>query len=146
MKTLYKEIEISYNEEKDRWEFELRGRSRSAESPARAKEAIDKEPVEKRKQVFPRFDAYQNKHNRGFSIVNVTSIANNNCGGAQFWISSTKDGRQKEYACSLFPVNENNTAIVTEIKRINAQIDALDEVKANQHSKLQPATMPTELA
>lgn len=144
MKTLYNAIEISYNEENDRWEFELRGRARSAESLAKAKEAIDKEPKEKRTQVFPRFDAYRFRYGDEISIVTVTSVADTRYSGVEFWITG-KDGRSKERASQLYPVNEKNTAIVTEIKRINAQIEGLDKAKATQHTKLQSATVPKEL-
>ena len=57
MKTVYQDIAIEYDEQSNAWKFELRGRSRGADSLAKAKEAIDKEPVEKRKP-FPKFEAW----------------------------------------------------------------------------------------
>lgn len=147
MKTTHNEIEITYNEDKDRWDFELRGRQRSAESLAKAKEAIDKEPVEKRKQVFPRFAAYLKKNWEGYVTVTVTSMADAGYrGGIYFWIAMKDGTRQKEGAESLFPVNEKNTSIIAEIARLDAMVAALKEKISAQQGKLQSATVPKELA
>ena len=48
----YEGIEIAYIEGSNDWRFELRGRSRRAESLSKAKEFIDKEPS-KKKPVEP---------------------------------------------------------------------------------------------
>lgn len=147
MKTEHSGIEITYNEVKDRWEFELRGRSRSADSLAKAKEAINKEPVEKRKQAFPRFDAYLNRYQNGWGVVSVTSVADAGYrSGEYFWISNAQRGREKESASSLFPVNEHNTRIVDEIKRFESQIETCQEQVSKLIGKLQMATVPKEIA
>ncbi len=146
MKTTHNEIDISYNEEKDRWEFELRGRSRSAESLTKAKEAIDKELKEKRTQTFPRFAAYIKRSRNGFETVTVTSVADANYGGLHFWTDSQKNGRRKEPASILYPINDHNKAIVAEIVGVEKQIFALEKVKDGWTGKLQCATLPKDLA
>ena len=146
MKTVHNSIEISYNEEKDVWEFTLRGRSRSAQSLSKAKEAIDKEPPEKRTQTFPRFDAYIFTYGHEDKIVSVTSIADDPYRATTyFWISSKDKSRSKEPASNLFPVNEHNTGVVAEIRRVRKEIDGLEKQKAAWHAKLQCATVPKEI-
>lgn len=147
MKTTHSEIEINYNENDNRWHFELRGRNRSTDSLAKAKEAIDKEPAEKRKQTFPRFEAYLFKsYESSAKIVTVTSVADETGRGRlQFWISEKNGSRSKEHASSLFPVNEKNTAIIAEIEQLSAEINALEEKKSEHQERLSPATLPKEL-
>ena len=146
MKTTYNDIEISYVEGDNRWHFELRGRSRSAESLAKAKEAIDKEPIEKRKQKFPRFDAYFFQYGENPIIVTVTGVSEEYYRASpQFWI--TNEGkRSKEHVSSLYPVNAENGAIVNEIISIKKQADQLEKARVAQMAKLEVATIPKEIA
>ena len=144
MKTTYNDIEISYIEGSDTWEFELRGRSRSAPSLTKAKEAIDKVPAEKR-APFPKFDAYVLKYG-GTAIVTVTSVAEKDYSGKpQFWVSEN-GRRSKERAYSLFPVNEHNTALIKELKEIEEAKNKLDEKRSSIAKNLQEATVPAECA
>lgn len=146
MKTAYSDIEITYDEAKDDWSFELRGRSRRAPSLAKAKEAIDKEPTEKRKQTFPKFEAYFWSYN-AIKVVTVTSVAEDpyHRSGSSFWIVC--DGaRKKEKDYSLYPVNEYNTALVEQIKAKDAERDLLDEKIKALREDLQKATVPAEIA
>lgn len=146
MKTTYHEIEIAYDESDDRWHFDLRGRKRSAETLSKAKEAIDKEPAEKRKQVFPRFEAYKLSTWDNSEIVTVTGLGDEAWRGQpQFWIVDKSGKRSKEHASSLFPVNEKNTAIVACIIDLKKQIVALEESKSKQRERLQAAVVPKEL-
>lgn len=146
MKTEYSGIEISYVEGTNDWHFELRGRSRRAESLAKAREAIDKEPKEKRTQTFPKFDAYQWSYG-GIKTVTVTSLADNNAysGGVDFWTTGP-EGRRKEHDYSLFPVNDHNTALVKKIQAKEAEKDAIDKAITELRKTLQKATVPAELS
>ena len=140
-------IAIEYKESDNRWYFELRGRSRNAESLAKAKEAIDKEPAEKRKQTFPRFDAYRNGYSQGWQIVSITSVADAGYRhGTYFWIQNQKKEREKVSADDLFPVNEHNDKIMAVLKEFEKQIAALKKQKEAQQAKLQCATVPKEIA
>lgn len=147
MKTEYNGIEITYDETKNVWRFELRGRTRSAESLAKAKEAIDKEPADKRKQEFPRFDAYLCAYGDNFSVVTVTGIAESRGWSTEheFWVKNANGDRSKQRFKSLFPVNDTNTAIVEEAKRISEEVAKLEERRRNVMSKLVSATVPKEL-
>ena len=51
----YRDIAITYDEQKDKWFFTLRGRDRSADSLANAKKAIDAPPP-KEEKPFERFE------------------------------------------------------------------------------------------
>lgn len=146
MKTTHHEIEIAYDESDDLWHFDLRGRKRSAPTLSKAREAIDKEPAEKRKQVFSRFGAYLFKYPCGYEIVTITGLAEEALGRLlKFWVADKAGNRSKEYANSLFPVNDKNTAIVANIANLQKQIDDLEEKKNKQHERLQAAVVPTEL-
>lgn len=142
MKTEYEGIEISYVEGSNDWHFELRGRSRSAESLAKAKEAIDKQPKEKRTE-FPRFQCYKQKRygDSGFDVVTVTSIADKSYRGEQFWISNGKE-RSKESMTLLYPVNPHNTALVERIKEKEREAAELDKRITALKGKLQQAEIP----
>ncbi len=147
MKTEYNEIEISYDEGRDRWLFELRGRSRSADSLAKAKEAIDKEPAEKRQQTFPRFQAYFWRYD-DLKVVTVTSIAEEASYGKSkvFWVMDKDNRRSKELQHSLFPVNEHNTKIIEAVKAKEAEVEKLQEDIRALRETLQQATVPAEVA
>lgn len=147
MKTEYGGIEISYDEGRDVWLFELRGRSRSSESLAKAKEAIDKEPKEKRAQTFPRFQAYLWKYSE-LMTVTVTSLADDNYYGTgkTFWITDSRGKRSKERDHSLFPVNDHNTAVIEKVKATEKEIEALNAQLTKHKERLQKATVPAEIA
>lgn len=148
MKTEYNGIEITYDEGRNEWLFELRGRSRKADSLTLAKEAIDKEPKEKRAQTFPRFEAYF-KHYSGWQKVIVTSIAEDpyyRGSGKSFWILGSGGKRSKESDSGLFPVNDHNTALLDAIHAKEKDIEVLEQQKSALYEKLQKATVPQEIA
>lgn len=143
MKTEYDGIEIEYIEGTNDWHFELRGRRRKADSLAKAKDAIDKEPKEKR-APFPRFDCYRFRYSREPEVVTVTSIAEDQYDkGTTFWVSE-KDGkgRSKEKDIYLHPVNDHNDALLAQIKAKQAEGAAIDKEIGALKAKLQIATIP----
>jgi hypothetical protein len=145
MKTDYSGIEITYDEGRDKWLFDLRGRSRSADSLTKAKEAIDKEPKEKRTQTFPRFEAYMWAYD-GFKTVTVTSLADDGYhNGTTFWVSDADGRRRKERDYSLFPVNDHNTAIKEKIVAKEAEREAVLEAIKTLNNGLQKASVPAEV-
>ena len=146
MKTEYEGIEISYIEGTNDWHFELRGRSRITDSLAKAKEAIDKEPVAKRVS-FPRFDCYMWKY-RTLKIVTVTSVAELDYSGKPaFWVTE-RDGkkeRSKESAYSLFPVTDHNTALLAQIKNKEAEGEVIDKAIGALKQELTIAKVPESI-
>lgn len=147
MKVTHSDIVITYIEGDNQWHFELCGRQRKAESLAKAKEAIDKEPVEKRKQTFPRFEAYmKTSFERDYSVVSVTSLAENHYGrDTHFWVVDKRGNRSKENAVYIYPVNDANTAVVAEMMNIVGKIEILEKEKSMVAGKLQCSTVPKEL-
>lgn len=147
MKTEYNGIEINYVEGTDDWHFELRGRSRKADSLAKAKEAIDKEPAEKRTQAFPRFQAHFYSYSQ-WQIVTVTSVAADGYYGAgtAFWCNEKDGKRRKERDSCLYPVNPHNDALVVAIKEKDKQIEKIEKEKSDLFEKLQKAAVPAEIA
>lgn len=146
MKTIHSGIEIEYREQDNRWYFELRGRSRSADSLSKAKEAIDKEPTPKRTQQFPKFTAYRFNY-AGIHRVTVTSVAEGTSyrGSPSFWITNSEGGRSKEYASSLAPVNPHNDRLVNEIEALNKEQEAINEKIKVAKSNLEWAKVPAEI-
>jgi hypothetical protein len=149
METIYNEIKITYREAQDDWTFELRGRNRSAESLAKAKEAIDKTPAEKRKP-FPRFEAYRLNY-RGVERVTITSAAEERYGrtapeSVMFWISDKDGKRQQESARCLYPVNEHNDKVMIERGIVVKEIEALNVKLGEINGRLEMAKIPAEFA
>lgn len=146
MKTTYEGIEIAYDEKANVWRFELRNRQRSAESLAKAKEAIDKPSPEPKKQ-FRRVKAWATEgySDNRYELVDVTSVADGSrvSRTLEVWIS-TKDGRKKKYVSNCFPSNEANDKIVASIKELSGQIDALVEQRRTLQRELQPLKIEEE--
>ena len=130
MKTEHNGVEITYIEGTDDWHFQLRGRSRAAASLAKAKEAIDKEPADKRKP-FPRFEAYLLNY-QWFVRVTVTSIAEDRWHpGTTYWVMHG-DQRRKEKDTNLYKISAVNEGLLCQIRdkeadqrRINDEVVAL---------------------
>jgi hypothetical protein len=146
MKTEYNGIEITYDEDRNEWLFELRGRSRRADSLFKAKEAIDKEPKEKRTQTFPRFEAYLWSFSE-MKVVTVTSLAEDGYyrEGQTFWVVDKEGRRRKERNYSLFPVNDHNTALIGKIQAKDAERERIGKEIEGLKEKLQKASMPKEI-
>lgn len=113
-------VKITYNESRNVWEFELRGRCRSAESLAKAKEAIDK-PVPEKTKPFERFDAWFNSYGEWLRAT-VTSISESNSWNQQVWISlpktetNRKERRLKTTPENLYPCGPKNDSILKKIQ------------------------------
>ena len=140
MKTVYNEIEISYVEDTNTWEFVLRGRQRSTNSLTAAKEAIDKVPAEKR-APFPKFEAYMCAYSTTPKTTTVTSYAGKGYSGDEFWVS-TRGIRSKERADHLFQVNDHNTQVFSELAEIEKQKKTLDEKEKGIRARLQKVVLP----
>jgi hypothetical protein len=141
IKITHSEVEITYIEGSDEWEFELRGRTRRAPSLTKAKEAIDKEPAEKRKP-FPTFKAYRKRRGE-FKEVTVTSLAESQSWGNEWWVNGEKyDGdkkpsRFKESERELFVITPENESMIVHIKELDGQIEKLAEQREAIYSKME---------
>lgn len=137
---VHNDIKITYNENTNKWKFELRGRERSENSLTDAKAAIDK-PAPKKQKPFTRIKAWHISYST-ITPCEVTSIAEpTRRGDQQVWIVmesanrfKDKGERSKESACEIVPSNEKNDAAVkailekrAEAARINAIAEELEE-------------------
>lgn len=146
MQTEYEGIQISYIEDTDNWHFELRGRSRTADSLAKAKAAIDKEPKERRVE-FQRFDCYLFKYG-DTKTVTVTSVAESDYSGKlSFWVTNTAGNkeRSKERADCLFPVTDYNTVLIGQIKEKEADVDSIEKAIVALKKRLTIAAIPEDV-
>lgn len=140
-------IEITYDERRNLFCFELRGRCRTADSLAKARAAIDAPPP-KEKKPFTRFKAWK-RDSLGWSAatyieVEVTSITE---GGGQVWISTPDkkySQRSKVPATSVYPRNEKNDAIVAEWKERQERVKALEDEQSKTVKKLKAYEIPEE--
>ena len=142
--TTHKGIKILYDEAKNRWEFELRGRDRFASTLALARDAIDKPPP-KETPAFTPVECHS-KSFRGWEIVRVTSVASDEgYNNAMVWVSAKDKSRSKESSHQLYPVGMgNNDKIVKQWKEIEEQKKILLSKLSDLESKLTPLTIKEE--
>jgi hypothetical protein len=127
VETIYKNVTVKYDELSNTWKFELRGRSRSVESLAKAKEAIDK-PVKENAPVFERVCAYRHGYGEGFVQGEITSIAENNYGPSHdVWFTPKGGQRSKRDASRVYPASAKNVSLIIEHERLQKEIRALQD-------------------
>lgn len=132
IKITHNEVEITYLETPNEWEFQLRGRTRTAPTLTKAKEAIDKEPASSRKP-FARFEAWMMGHygDDQYRKVTVTSYAGKNHTGDEWWvnkgskISRWDHEREKVSGSDLIVISDSNLSKFDEIKSLDIQKAAL---------------------
>jgi len=122
----YRDIEITYRETENVWNFTVNGKERNRESLMKAREsidnALDKEVVEKPWQPF---DAYLYRYNE-FILVKVTSEADSLYSSSrQFWVKNGSK-RSKESELYLYAVNSENDKLLAELRRLDKQINDLE--------------------
>ena len=155
MQFTHSNIEVSYNEQDNKWHFELRGRHRTAESPAQAKEFIEKEPAPAKAKKFPRFTAYLRAgtygHDANVQAVEVTNIAESSPYKPQykqFWIYNPASknyrdsGREKVDHNRLITKSAGNDKLLDEIRAIEGQIAQLNEQATGLAGKLEFISIP----
>ena len=120
-------VEIVYLERENRFQAVIRGRERSFESLAKAKEAIDK-PDPQEKEAFKRAPIWYARYQGTPVEAEVTSLAEKPSygDGNFFWISS-EGRRQKEPQRSLFERSESNDAIVKQMAQLDSDIEGLQK-------------------
>jgi hypothetical protein len=151
----YQDIVIGYYESDNQWTFELRGRERTVESLAKAKEAIDK-PAPEKKEAFKPIAAfnYENNHYMGiggakFVAVTITSLVE---AGHYAWINSSEkgyrsNGRSKERADNLYLATSENAEKVVAWAALQKQVVELTEkMEVLKKSMKTAAQLAKELA
>lgn len=132
IKVSYNGVEITYSEGENQWLFELRGRSRKAESLQKAKEAIDKPVRQKADTEFKRCKAWFHRWGE-WKKVDVTSFAGMGYSRGEWWIMA-EGNRSKESA--LYADTPENAAIIEEIKKTDAEIRRLHKLNETLNTKL----------
>ncbi len=129
MKTTHGEIEITYNEGKNEWEAEIRGRFRSFKSLAEVREAIDKEPKEKKIKMDPipvlvSVGYGGNRYDKAV-VTSFAEVSRYEKSG-EAWVSK-KSGRSKERCASLLEDTPENLALIEEAKALDSQAKILSD-------------------
>lgn len=140
VKVTYGGIDIAYNEEQNRWEFELRGRERFADSLAKAKEAIDK-PEPKTAKKFVPIRAFMNTYG-GVYVGTITSIAESGNRLQEVWFTRDSDKRRtKERLDRMKEFNEANQNLVAEHDALQKEAETLRKKAEQRLSLLTPLTI-----
>lgn len=156
MKTVYDGVDVIYNESKDRWEFELRGRERHASTLGLAKKAIDAPATEK--NTFTRFKAYMEPQysygrERGeYDLVEVTSEAQRDTSysGREFWVQDAEAvgkrerNRRKVAGYKLKAFTPVNATRIAAMKSHGAEIIKLQKAMGELENQLDKADLPAE--
>ena len=120
IKVKYQDVEITYLERENKWQFVLRGRERSATSLELAKEAIDK-PEPKEKKEFNRVKVYFQEWGK-WEEGEVTSTAEQEkySYAQSVWLV-IKGKRSKVRAEVCLPINDHNTPLVAQHREMEAR-------------------------
>jgi hypothetical protein len=135
---VHRKIQIGYDEDTNRWEFEQGGREYTAESLAKAREDLDKLIDKQEKKNFQRIAAW---HRRGwnhpeFQMVEVTSIGPHHFGPpSEAWIAIA-GRREKVRVDSLYKCTPELLELIKqseELKQQRVQVEAQLEAQMKQH-------------
>ena len=137
-------ITITYDEGTNEFVFELRSRERRTPSLLAAKLAIDR-PAPKNAKPFTRIPAFRSHYERGFTKVEITSIAGDRAyrSGISVWIS---DGTNRELvSCDLLvavtPENEN---LIKAWWNFTNEISKLTKLRQQTESEMTRVVLPKE--
>lgn len=138
-------IAITYDEGRDLFTFELRGRQRTATSIRKAKEAIDAPPP-KDKKPFTRFQAWVNSHWDGWQRVDVTSIGEPTCFGEarDVWVVDKNKRRTRERQDKIYPCSPHNDALAAQWMDLDAQVKKLEDQKRAIQKRMKSYEIPPE--
>ena len=138
METEYDGVKITYDEKANLWRFTLRGRDRSAESLANAKQAIDKPVPEEKAKPFKRIPAIKvESYVPNFYFGEITSIAETPrySNRVEVWFTRP-DGRRKEDLTNFVADTPENRAVIGEAEKLLKEANDLREKAQNLASFL----------
>jgi hypothetical protein len=121
-------VEITYLEDTNKWNFELRGRERNADSLQAAIDVIDTpEPIKKNPLV--RYTAFIHPYSWDgtgtFETVTVTSVAEGAASQPHVWVLHADKKREKIRVDRVFASTPENEAAMREYLVTNAAITRL---------------------
>jgi hypothetical protein len=136
LKTTYKNVEIEYRESANAWFFEIGGKEKSAENLRAAKLQIDAAP----KKKIEKWEAYEigdDHEHRQPAIVSVGAQVEDYRSRPAFWIKRDGEQKRKISRMALVKITPANDAKLAEIRRLQAEIDKLDEEQADLETSLE---------
>jgi hypothetical protein len=146
IKTKHKGIEITYDEEHNRWEFTIRGKERHATSVTLAREAIDKPPPADKKPFTPREVYVSESYGKSaYRLAMVTSLAPStySYGRLEAWVTfkSGNSGRKREKVAldRLYEVNANNEKVIAKLEKNDRAIQQLNNYEGTLKKQMEPA-------
>lgn len=144
IQVVHSDVSISYDERENKWLFTLRGRDRSAESLAKAKEIIDKPVPKEKAKPFEKIPAWHFDYGNDPEKVLVTGIAEVDYARRQcVWINRN-GSRSKEPVTEVFPQNEKNDAIAAATIEKRKAADRLTKEVWELQRTLSPLVLPKE--
>lgn len=138
---------ITYDEQENKWKFTLRGRDRSAESLAKAKEIIDKPVPAEKAKPFEKIPAWLFKYSSETPVkVEITGIAEGyGYGRSEFvWVNNAKKRSKEMIAGGVYPSNEKNDFMVAQIIAKMKTVAELRDAIADLKSNLAPLVLPKD--
>jgi hypothetical protein len=135
---------ITYNESENRWTFTLRGRDRSAESLAKAKEYIDKPLPPEKAKPFEKIPAWFLPYHDKPEKVEVTGIAERRYGAEEVWINVGGRRKKEAVAYKVYPSNTKNDALIEQILAAQKEISKLKQNIDESKSHLAPLVLPKD--
>lgn len=140
VKVTYDGVDIIYSEDKNRWQFELRGRERFSESLAKAKEAIGKSAKSEANKFSP-VAALAVTYSR-IRAGTITSICELDNSSQQVWFVEDKDKvRRKEFLLNMFESSEYNLQLVAEIADLDNEAESLQNKAAKKRQALKKLSL-----
>jgi hypothetical protein len=136
---------ITYNEKENKWEFTLRGRDRSAESLAKAKEFIERPVPEEKAKPFKKIPAWFFHHAQAPQKVEVTGIAERTFSSLLYvWINNSGKRSKECVSHTIYPSTPANDEKVAEMLKKAAEIEHLEEEYQKLKSSLTPLELPKD--
>ncbi len=139
MKTTHREIEITYDEDRNKWLFELRGRDRSADSLAEAKAFIDK-PEPKEKAAFERVKVWHWRYSYEPVSAEITSLGEvsrwSSSALRQVWIQNENKDRSKVDQSDCYKRSDSTDATVARWLELKRQVESVQEDMRKMKDKL----------
>jgi len=146
----YRDVEVVYLIDENKWRFTVNGRERTAETLSKARESIDRSlsnVSQKKEQAWKPFEVWhRERYGDGFKKVLLTSVAEGRSRwdkSAYAWISNNGK-RSKEPMSLLFSIDEHNNALVEKIVSLEAEGHRIDIEIGENVKQLQPVTISSE--
>lgn len=143
---VHSDVTITYDEQQNKWLFTLRGRDRSADSLAKAREFIDKPVPRDKAKPFQKIPAWFFRYGEPPVKIEITGIAEERSysGGERVWIKCKRSRSKESVAYAIYPQSTKNDALVQQIITKESQVEKLREEISNLRGKLEKLVLPKD--